>query len=131
MFKRPVKIPLEHNRNIDGLLVKVNRLRLLYGKPLIVTSGYRSLEEHLAIYAAKGITDQAKIPMKSKHLSGQAVDLVPADGDIKGFQKFISELVKYNDFAVDGLWFEDFAYTDRWTHAQSVPPKSGKRFFLP
>lgn len=122
-------IPPEHQKNIQILLDKINKLREAYGKPLKVTSGYRSKAKHLAIYAAKGITDQSKIPMQSKHLEGLAVDLIPLDQPIAQFQKWIKDNEKL--MAEIGLWFEDFSATKTWVHAQAVAPKSGKRFFLP
>lgn len=122
-------IPEEHSANIGKLLVKVNQFRNAYGKPLRVTSGYRSMEKHLAIYAAKGITDQSKIPMKSRHLSGLAVDLVPIEDDIKHLQDWVLDNVKL--MGEIGLWFESFDYTPTWVHCQIVSPKSGNRFFVP
>lgn len=122
-------IPPEHQKNVLELLEKVNKLREAYGKPLRVTSGYRSMAKHLAIYKAKGITDKTKIPMKSRHLFGLAVDLVPIEDDIKHFQYWILDNIKLCEEI--GLWFEDFAYTGTWVHLQIVPPASGKRFFKP
>lgn len=120
------EIPDEHFKNIIELKEKVNKLRQAYGKPLIVSSGYRTLAKHLEIYAAKGIIDQSKIPMKSKHLSGQAVDF----SDPK---RLLQNWILANEDLVTsfGLWFEDFDYTKNWCHCQIVPPKSGKRFFVP
>jgi len=120
---------LEHYNNLLKLSEKINKLREAYGKPLRVTSGYRSLEKHLAIYAAKGITDQNKIPMKSKHLEGLAVDLVPVKEPVSDLHKFIKNNIALMQEI--GLWFEDFSKTATWCHVQVVPPKSGKMFFLP
>jgi hypothetical protein len=131
LFKRPVKVPPEHDANIDKLLIEVNKLRLAYGKPLQVSSGYRSLEEHLEIYRRKGITDQKKIPMQSNHLKGLAVDLVTVGEPIKNLHDFVKKLVEDESEVVENLWFEDFAYTGQWCHVQCVPPKSGKKFFKP
>lgn len=122
-------LPKEHLDNLIKLHDKINKLRDAYGKPLRVTSGYRSLEKHLAIYAAKGITDQKKIPMQSRHLSGLAVDLVPVKEPVSDLQKFIKNNIALMQEI--GLWFEDFSKTPTWVHAQIVPPKSGKLFFMP
>lgn len=120
---------LEHYNNLLKLSEKINKLRETYGKPLRVTSGYRSLEKHLSIYAAKGITDQKKIPMQSRHLSGLAVDLVPVKEPIEDFHKWIEDNVELLEEI--GLWLEDFKYSKTWAHFQIVAPKSGKRFFVP
>jgi hypothetical protein len=119
----------EHLENLEELLVKLNHLRSAYGKPLRVSSGYRSLQKHLAVYAAKGITDQSKIPMKSNHLYGFAADLVPIEDDIKHLHDFINNNIGL--MADIGLYFEAFEYSPQWLHCQSMPPKSGKRFFKP
>lgn len=116
--------------NLINLRASVQPLRRVYGKPLVVSSGLRTMEKHLAIYKAKGITDKAKIPMKSWHLRGAAVDF----GDSKReFQAFI---LKNKHLLEDcDLWVEDFSATRTWTHLQCRPYASWKpgksRFFKP
>jgi uncharacterized protein YcbK (DUF882 family) len=112
--------------NIQELLVKVNKIRAAYNRPMFVTSGLRSLEHHLEIYAKKGITDRARIPMKSRHLSGQACDVSDPN---KELQKFILSNVKLLEDS--GLYCESFVFTTSWVHFQEVPPLSGRRFFMP
>jgi uncharacterized protein YcbK (DUF882 family) len=119
----------EHLENLEDLLLKLNVVRAAYGKPLRITSGYRSLEDHLRIYRQKGIVDQAKIPMRSKHLYGQAADLTTIEDDVKHFQEWVLSNIRL--FEEQGLYLEGFAYTKTWVHVQIVPPKSGNRFFIP
>lgn len=122
-----LKIKKEHWDNLNKLQQAVNKLRVSYGKPLIVTSGYRSMQDHLRIYKEKGVTDQSKIPMKSKHLSGLACDLVCDDLD--DFKNFILD---NEDLCNElNLYFEHFDATPTWVHCQITPPTSGKRFFQP
>lgn len=64
---------------------------------------------------------------KSKHLTGQAIDLYDPDGDLDEFclaqaDKVLKDL---------GLWLEHPAATKGWCHVQTVPPKSGRRVFYP
>jgi uncharacterized protein YcbK (DUF882 family) len=119
-------IPKEHQDNLMILLERINKVRSAYGKPMSVTSPYRSMADHLRIYKEKGITDQSKIPMKSKHLFGQAVDISDPNQEL---QKWVKDNVKLmEEFQ---LWMEDFSATKNWVHFQLVPPKSGKRFFMP
>jgi hypothetical protein len=99
--------------NLDDLLVRVNKVRKGYGKPMRVSSGLRSQADQQRI--------NPKAP-KSKHLTGQAVDIADPKGELKAY-------IKANP--PDDLWFEDFDHTPGWVHMQSVPPKSGKRFFIP
>lgn len=119
-------LPEGHQENLAILLDRINQVRVAYGKPMTVTSGYRSLSDHLRIYAEKGITDQSKIPMKSKHLSGQAVDIYDPDGALKNWAMLHMDLMEKVEF-----WFEDFTVTTTWVHFQVVPPGSGKRVFMP
>lgn len=123
-------VPIAHQQNLEDLQDKLNKFRSAYGKPMVVTSGYRSEEEHLAIYKKKGITDKAKIPMKSKHLAGQACDFADPNADLWKFCIVNLSLCKSL-----GLWLEDPRWTHgrlgNWTHFQSVAPASGKRIFVP
>lgn len=77
----------EIDSNLAILLERVNKIRSEWGKPMTVTSGLRSMEDHLRIYADKGITDPSKIPMKSKHLVGAAVDISDPDLEITAWLK--------------------------------------------
>ena len=119
--------------NLSVLLDRVNLIREAYNKPMTVTSGLRTLEHHLAIYAAKGITDKTKIPMKSLHLVGLACDLVPIEDDIK----HLHDWVRNNEKILEdiGLFYESLSVTLSWLHLQSVPfssyKKGGKIWFIP
>jgi len=112
--------------NLYELLNRINKIRTAYNKPMIVTSGLRTMEHHLAIYAAKGITDKSKIPMRSNHLYGRAVDISDPDREL---QKWIENNVPLLE--VVGLWCESFLFTKTWVHMQFNPPLSGRRFFIP
>ena len=111
--------------NLNQLFLKVNIVRKEYGKPMIVTSGLRTKKHHLDIYARKGIFPP-KVPMKSNHLYGRAVDFADGDGKLK---KWILENIALMEEI--GLWMEDFSATKTWVHFQINPPKSGNRFFKP
>ncbi|HUM41562.1 MAG TPA: D-Ala-D-Ala carboxypeptidase family metallohydrolase [Fervidobacterium sp.] len=112
--------------NLVELLVRINKVRAAYGKPMNVTSGLRSMADHLRIYAQKGITDQSKIPMQSNHLYGRAVDISDPNREL---QAWVLKNVKLMEEI--GLWMEDFGATPNWLHFQINPPKSGNRFFKP
>lgn len=103
--------------NLDTLCKRLNLIITNYGKPLHITSGLRSRDDQLRINPAA---------MHSKHLTGEAADILDVDGDLKKHilaNKYLLELAK--------LWCEDFGHTSTWVHFQIVPPKSGKRFFIP
>lgn len=110
--------------NLKQLHKKINKLRKRYGKPLIVTSGLRSLKHHIEIY--KKNHPGQEVPMKSKHLFGQAVDISDKKGKLKEWCK------KNEDFLVEeGFYMEAFSHTSDWVHFQIVPPASGNRYFIP
>lgn len=120
----------EIQANLAVLLDKVNQVRSLYGKPMTVSSGLRTIEDHLRIYAAKGITDQSKIPMKSHHLYGEACDISDPKQEL---QKWC--LANIDKLEEIGLWMEDFHATENWVHFQIIPYgsfiKGKSRFFKP
>ena len=103
--------------NVVELLSKVNIIRHAYGKPLIVTSGYRSPEFNKSIGGAP----------RSSHLTGAAIDIAAPHGG--EFKQWV--LKNIDLFAKLGLYMEDFNYTKSWCHIQIVAPRSGKRFFRP
>jgi uncharacterized protein YcbK (DUF882 family) len=119
--KKLEDLPEEHQANLLITFEKINKVRAKYGKPMTPTSVYRSLAEHLAIYKRKGITDQKLIPMKSKHLFGQAIDIADPEGKLK-------EWCKANEtFLLEvGLWLEHYDSTVGWCHFQTVPYGSWK-----
>lgn len=119
-------IPIIHQHNLEEVQRRVNYIEDAYGKHLSVTSGYRTIQDHLRIYSAKGITDKSKIPMKSLHLSGAAVDVYDSTSELKAW---INANIKVLEDI--GLWCEDFASTPTWVHFQISPPRSGSRFFKP
>ena len=123
-------LPKEHQDNLIILLEKINRVRSAYGQPMIVTSCIRTMAEHLAIYAKKGITDKSKIPMKSKHMFSQAVDIADPNQELQEWCKDNQDLLRSI-----GLWMEDFSKSPNWVHIQIVPygsyKEGGSLWFMP
>jgi hypothetical protein len=124
-----VEIRIQHN--LEELLGRMNLIRTAYGKPMIVTSGFRSKQDHLRIYSeinakrVKAGLPELNAPMGSRHLSGQAVDILDRDGSLHQWCKDNEDLL-----VRIGLWCEEKDSTPR-VHFQTVPPASGKRFFHP
>jgi uncharacterized protein YcbK (DUF882 family) len=119
------------------LLPRINWLMQQPGNPVsnwTVTSGLRTIDDHLRIYKDKatkhqkpfenGVFDQSKVPMKSRHLYGRAADI--SDPGLK-----ITAWLKVNESLLEqaGLWCEEG--NTNWVHFQNEPPASGKRWFLP
>lgn len=120
----------EIQNNLNILLERVNQIRTLWGQPMKVTSGLRTMEDHIRIYtqkaAAAGVPfDMSKVPMGSRHLTGGAVDVYDPDLSLTAW-------LKQNDSQalVDAqLWCEQG--NKNWVHFQITPPNSGNRWFLP
>lgn len=108
--------------NQAKLLRAINRVRNAYGKPMIVTSGVRSWEEHAAIYARQ----KRQPPKGSAHLSGAACDVF--DGDKKLWHWCLDHLDLIRKW---GLYLEDGNSTPNWLHFQVIPPASGNTVFIP
>lgn len=119
-------ISLDIQHNLEELLLRINKVRTAYNKPMKVTSGYRTIQDHIRIYNKNGIMDPKKIPMQSTHLYGKAVDIYDPNKDL---QKWCLDNIKMLEDV--GLWLEDFGATPNWVHFQISPPKSGKRMFKP
>lgn len=83
----------------------------------VVASGWRP-------YGVNAATPGAA--PKSKHMTGQALDVYDPDGDLDEFCLDNPEVLQ-----TIGLWQEHPGATKGWCHLQIVPPNSGKRVFWP
>jgi uncharacterized protein YcbK (DUF882 family) len=116
--------------NLAVLLDRVNKIRAEWGKPMTVTSGLRTMADHIRIYeekaAAAGVPfDKSKVPMASKHLIGAAVDIYDPDLSLTVYLKDNN-----SQRLIDAeLWCEQG--NANWVHFQIYAPKSGNRWFLP
>ena len=105
-------------RQAIDLLNRVNVLLTDFGQDRTVNSGWRPPEVN---------SSTPNAALKSKHMTGNAVDLADPDGDLDDWcsENDGERLVTY------GLWMESPAATKGWCHLQNLPPKSGKRVFYP
>lgn len=63
---------------------------------------------------------------RSKHMSGQAIDICDPEGDLDEWCMEHPEVLQSI-----GLWMEHPSATKGWAHVQIVAPKSGRRVFYP
>ena len=103
--------------NATKLLEKINPLLESYGKVRVLTSGWRPPSVNATIPGAAA---------KSKHMTGDAVDIADADGSLKRW--CLENLDKLSDL---GLYMEHPSATPTWCHLQQIPPRSGNRVFKP
>jgi hypothetical protein len=107
----------EQTANLNTLISKINELLERYNKPVPMNSGYRTKEDQLRI--------NPKAP-NSKHCECAAIDLGDRDNSFRYW------CLMHLDYLVElGLWMEDPSHCPTWVHLQCVPPKSGKRIFIP
>lgn len=103
--------------NAKNLVYIVNILFERMGWPVALRSGWRPLKTNLAT---------PNSALKSKHMTGEAVDIVDEEGEVKNY------LNDHQQYLRDaGLWMEHPLATKGWVHLQIVPPKSGKQVFYP
>ena len=92
--------------NLDMLVTRVlDNLRDGWGRPIIVTSGYRCKQLNAAVGGARN----------SQHLKGQAADIV--SGDFEAFRGFVRRWCKDNEF--DQCIFEHSGGR-QWIHISYV-----------
>ena len=108
-------VPIAHQHNLEDLLKAINVVRDAYGKPLTVTSGYRTQADQQRI--------NPKAP-RSNHLTGCAVDIADSDGALHAWCKAHESVLE-----AAGLWCEE--RQGGWQHFQCVAPRSGHRWFQP
>lgn len=128
-YKRE-NMPEDHQKNLDELLEKINKVRYAYNKPMSPTSGYRSKEDQIRIYKELAVKrkkefKESDIPWGSAHLKGAAVDISDPKGELDQWCHDNEDKL-----AEIGLWMEEKDDQAR-VHFQIYPPASGKRWFKP
>ena len=89
--------------NLKKLHEALNKFRRIYGKPMMVTSGYRPHKYNKAAGGAK----------KSNHTICLACDFADADGDLDAFCVANLEILEHC-----GLYLEHPKWTKGWCHLQ-------------
>lgn len=103
--------------NMNLLFEVMNKIRAKYGKPMTVTSGFRSAADQERI--------NPKAPHSAHRLAG-ACDIADPDGSL--WHWCLDEL----DFLESlGVHLESKAYTPTWVHFQVIRPVSGVTIFIP
>lgn len=103
--------------NAAVLIARVRKLLAHFGEERDITSGWRPAAINASTPGAAA---------KSKHMTGQAVDLADPEGDLDAWCMENQDLLYQHE-----LWLEHPSATKNWCHLQSIPPKSGNRVFYP
>ena len=110
--------------NLDNLVTNVlDRLRSEWGRPIIVTSGYRCKELNAAVGGTRN----------SQHLKGQAADIV--SDDFEAFRRFVRRWCKDNnvpsDFTSGGNDFDQCIFEHgggkEWIHISYVEGRNRRQ----
>jgi Peptidase M15 len=118
-------VPPAHLINAGVFLNKVNLLLAAFDAArgshfaAIVNSGYRTKAINACIPNAAP---------SSKHMSGNAVDLRDAGGELK---KWLVTAKGKGTLNVCGLFMEHPSATPTWCHLQDIAPGSGNLIFYP
>lgn len=95
-------IPLEYKDNMLYLLNILDKFREYLNKPIIITSGYRSIKLNKAV---GGVNN-------SSHTTGRAVDIICKELDIYKLGKELLYFLNKNNIKYDQLIFEK----NSWLH---------------
>lgn len=101
--------------NMKHLLELIDVVRMEWGYPLQISSGYRPGRYNKTAGGS----------VNSAHLTCEAVDLVDIDGSLARFCANVNKLAGW------GLYMENSERTPGWVHLQTRAPKSGNRIFNP
>ena len=119
--------------SLKKLFSKMDEVRELLGKPIMVHITFRTMAYHLGIYAKKNAErvsqglPELKVPMGSAHLSGDACDFhavgMTCDEVVAALKPELEQLE---------MRMENNGLGASWVHLDTRPVGvSGKRFFLP
>jgi hypothetical protein len=132
-YARGRAVPTEHAANAKLLLAAVNAI--LYEAAEDGAYEYTpDLDTDCQISGARGGSGDGGYRLSasktgatgSAHREGNAVDVFDPD-------RRLAVWCVENPDCLDkhGLWCEDFRWTPVWCHFQRVPPRSGKRIYVP
>jgi hypothetical protein len=118
LMGRDKQAPLtpEMEKNLELLLERVNILRAKYGRPMVVSSGYRP----------PVLNKQAGGATGSAHMTCEAVDFRDVSRELTNWIMQNQHLLEEID-----IYIENPIHTPTWLHVQTRPTKSGRRIFNP
>ena len=94
---------------------------------LLEIAGFKHVSEVNSGWRSQSVNDAtANAGARSKHLSGEAVDIPDPYRDLASWCVDNLEMLEGLQ-----LWMEDPRWTPTWVHLQTVPPRSGRRVFIP
>lgn len=109
----------EQSQNLEELFLVMSHIEAEYGKPLVVTSGFRSVEDETRIDPSHP---------GSMHTEGAACDILDPDDTSPLWSWIMMNL----DLMIElDVYLEDRNSCKAHCHFQIFPPASGKLIFKP
>ena len=109
----------EIRRNAEVTVERANEL--------LRRSGHSDIEHVASGWRPQAVNDAtANAAHGSRHLTAQAIDLPDDDRALADFVVDNRHMLEELD-----LYIEHPGWTPGWLHVQTVPPKSGRRIFIP
>ena len=102
--------------HLNDLAMFLDDIREAWGSAIKVNSGFR----------CKKLNDAVSGVPNSGHLYGFAADIVPANGDLKGFEAFLRKWLPTYENSWDECLFESKGRS-RWVHISMMSASGGKR----
>jgi len=120
--KYAASLTAEIKRNGPETVRRVNLLLQLYKED----TG-RDVDKVSSGWRPPAVNDEtSNAALTSNHLLAAAVDVVD---ELRQFAAWC--VLNPSKLAACGLWVEDPRWTPTWVHLQIVPPRSGKRIYIP
>ena len=113
------QMDIYQRENLEDMAIVLNSFLTDYKYPVVINSGLRDMALQIKL-------DAPNPPKKSCHLVGLAADI--HDESNKLLEYILSNLDRAKELR---LFFEHPNWTPTWCHIQGIPPKSGRRFFVP
>ena len=109
----------EIKANLEKLIDFLNPLREAWGSPIIITSGYRSLELNKILRGSS----------TSAHIAGWAADMIPQNRKLDEFKQFVRNYLKDKEF---DQYIDEQPKNSSWVHLGLYHPdgKKQRRQFL-
>ena len=125
LWNTPVGVCLDYLRQLATTVLEP--IRVVWGCPVIVTSGYRSPAVERAVQRRAGLIGDGDALAPSQHLWGQAADIVPGvhlDLD-EAFQRIWESGIPYDQLLLEGSIRDGVDH--RWIHVSCAPVQRAPR----
>ena len=116
-----------HGEELTDEILNNAHITVAKANELLKRSGHSDIHDVDSGWRPQAVNDAtANAAHGSRHLTAQAVDLPDVDRSLADFVVDNRHMLEELD-----LYIEHPGWTPTWLHVQTVPPKSGRRIFIP